>query len=320
MDIIFTQEHTDREGWNAFIAGNGGDFLQSWEWSDLQIREGARVWRFWVSEGGERRAAFQVHTQKTRLGTYLYIPHGPVLQRGYAFDRSGQTHFAEFVRTIDPESMFVLIEPLTLLDLAALPAGWNLQPPKTLRIDTSRALDDIRKDMAKTRRQGIGYALKLGVTIEHGRSQRLLDAFTDLVKRTSSRQHFGIFQADHYAHILAALPSEIFVAFHDGAPVAAAQVVWWGHTVFYLHAGSDGAQKQLRAPDLLIWSIFEEAQRHGTRIFDFWGIDEVKWPGVTAFKRSFGGAEAVLSPGKVIVAHRLKYWLYKAYKRVKKVL
>ncbi|MBU6141620.1 peptidoglycan bridge formation glycyltransferase FemA/FemB family protein [Patescibacteria group bacterium] len=320
MNLIFTQEHTDREGWNAFVAANGGDFLQSWEWGDLQKHEGSRVWRFWVSEGGERRAAFQARIQRTRIGNYLYIPHGPVFQSGYALDSAGQRRFVDFARTIDPASMFVLIEPLKLLDLASLPAGWNLQPPKTLHIDTSRDLDDIRRDMVKTRRQGIGYALKNGVTITHGRSQEFLDAFSGLIKRTASRQHFGIFESEHYAHILAALPSEIFVAFHEGAPVAAAQVVWWGQTVFYLHAGSDGGQKQLRAPDLLIWAIFEEAHRRGVKVFDFWGIDDTKWPGVTAFKRSFGGTEAVLAPGKVVVVHQLKYLFYKAYKRVKKVL
>ena len=320
MNFIFTEgHHADRDAWNAFVADNGGDFLQSWEWGDLQAQEGARVWRFWINEGGERHAAFQVYTQKTRIGTYLYIPHGPVLQKGYALDRKGQNAFVRFVRTIDPASMFVLSEPLKLLDLAALPAGWNLQPPKTLWIDTAHPLDVIRKDVAYSRRQGMGYAVKHGVMIAHGRSREYLDAFTGLIRKTASRQHFGIFQPEHYAHILATLPSEIFVASHDGVPIAAAQIVWWGHKAFYLHAGSDDGNKKLRAPDLLVWSVIEEAQRRGCAVFDFWGVDAARWPGVTAFKRSFGGTEVVFSPGRIMVIHRLRYWAYIAYKRVRKL-
>jgi len=45
------------------------------------------------------------------------------------------------------------------------------------------------------------------------------------------------------------------------------------------------------APHLLQWEQIREAKRYGCSEYDFWGIDEKKWPGVTRFKRGFGGRE-----------------------------
>jgi len=51
--------------------------------------------------------------------------------------------------------------------------------------------------------------------------------------------------------------------------------------------------------------------------YDFWGIDEKKWPGVTRFKRSFGGKEITYPQGFDVVYN--PFW-YKAFKLARKIL
>jgi lipid II:glycine glycyltransferase (peptidoglycan interpeptide bridge formation enzyme) len=43
------------------------------------------------------------------------------------------------------------------------------------------------------------------------------------------------------------------------------------------------------SPYLLQWSLIKYAQAAGYLYYDFYGIDEKKWPGVTRFKTGFGG-------------------------------
>ncbi len=313
-------EEKDRGNWDEFISENGGDFLQSWDWGDLQGLEGSVVRRFSVHEGAAHVASFQVHSQKTRLGDYLYVPHGPVFKSGYVLDSSAQKDFAEFLKTIDQKIMFILCEPLHASDLSDFQNFKNLQPRKTLIIDLTRVIEEIRKDIAYSRRQGIGFAVKKGVLISHGKTSEYRDAFVGLIKKTSARHDFGIFNASHYDAILKFLPTEIFTATHEGNFLAAAQVIFWGNTVTYLHAGSDDANKKLRAPDLMIWTIIEEAKKRGFKKFDFWGIDEQRWPGVTMFKKSFGGSETEFSIGKIVVNDPIRFLAYTIYKKLRTII
>jgi lipid II:glycine glycyltransferase (peptidoglycan interpeptide bridge formation enzyme) len=70
------------------------------------------------------------------------------------------------------------------------------------------------------------------------------------------------------------------------------------------------------APFLLQWTLIQEAKRRGFRYYDFNGIDENKWPGVTRFKRGFGG-RVVNFPGTFDLVFS-DYW-YKAYKFVRSI-
>ncbi len=330
MPIHFTEEK-EREGWDEFILAHNGDFLQSWAWGELQKSEGSPAGRFSIRRNGELIGRFQAYAQKTRLGPYLYIPRGPVFAAGATLAADEQKEFASFTKTIAPECIFILCEPLRDTDLPHLPNFNNLQPQKTVLIDLTRPTEELRKEVAYSRRQGMHFATKKGVRISHADSKDYFEIFNSLIQKTGTRQGFGTFDAGHYRSILAALPAEIFIATHDGNPqtqraeqsshdenaLAAAEVIFWGNTATYLHAGSDDANKKMRGPDLLIWSIIEESKNRGFKKFDFWGIDENRWPGVTTFKKSFGGSEQRYPKARIIVNKQLPFLIYKALKALK---
>ena len=71
------------------------------------------------------------------------------------------------------------------------------------------------------------------------------------------------------------------------------------------------------APYLSQWEQIKEAKKQGFQIYDFWGIDEINWPGVTRFKNGFGGKEI-----EYIGAYDYVFqpWWYVVYKGTKKIL
>ena len=71
---------------------------------------------------------------------------------------------------------------------------------------------------------------------------------------------------------------------------------------------------------LLIWKIIEAAKEAGSKYLDLWGIDEIRWPGVTAFKKGFGNTEASYPQAKLVVYNKPRYLLYLAAQAVRRFL
>ena len=65
------------------------------------------------------------------------------------------------------------------------------------------------------------------------------------------------------------------------------------------------------APHLLHWRIIQEAKRRGFQYYDLWGIGEKRWPGLTRFKKGFGGEMVHYPPSIEIVYRPLRYRLYR---------
>jgi len=311
MPIGFFEER-DKDIWNSFVIENNGDFLQSWEWGELQEREGRKINRFAVCQDRRLLAAFQLYNQRSRLGQYLYLPHGPVLARGAVFpDNFWEETFPSFLKNLSPKAIFIICEPLKNFRFQGAEDFPNRQPPTHLIIDLTKPSAQILKEMACSRRQGISFAGRQGVIVNHEPSLAYLDDFWSLLTETSQRKKFGIFPKAHYENIQTLLPSEIFLGRLDQTSLCAGQVVFWGKTAAYLHAASHSLYKKLRSPDLLIWTIIEESKRRGLERLDLWGVDSRRRPGVTAFKKSFGGTEITYPTAKIIPIHYPKFYLYK---------
>ena len=70
------------------------------------------------------------------------------------------------------------------------------------------------------------------------------------------------------------------------------------------------------APHLLQWEQIKEAKKRGCIEYDFWGIDDKKWPGVTRFKRGFGGREINYPNAHDLVFQPIWYLIYKIARKI----
>jgi len=309
-----------KEQWDQFIIKNNGSFLQSWLWGEFQESLGRQVWRI---EKDNLKAL--VIRYNLPLGkNYLYCPRGPI---------GPIETFLEKVKEIGQKekSIFFKIEPDrdcpldTVLEATTVPKGLSLfrsskqiQPQKTLVLDISKPEEELLSQIHSKTRYNIRLAQKKGVTIEE--SSEKIDDFLRLSKETAKRDRFHLHPQGYYQKMLEVLGQEgmikLFLAKCKNQIVAANLVCFFGQTATYLHGASDYNSRQLMAPHLLQWHAICQAKQLGLKYYDFRGIDEKKWPGVTRFKKGFAGQEITFPGAFDLVFDKLWYFMYKIARKV----
>ena len=64
------------------------------------------------------------------------------------------------------------------------------------------------------------------------------------------------------------------------------------------------------------WEIIKKLKVEGCKLYDFWGIDANKWPGVTRFKLGFEG-QVVEYPGSFdLPISKIWYLIYKIARKI----
>ena len=173
----------------------------------------------------------------------------------------------------------------------------DVQPSQTVLLDLSASEEEMLNKMHYKTRYNIRLAEKHRVKIREGRPEEI-EKFLALTHQTSLRQDFHPHPDDYYRKLMLLTQQsfenfsvKLMLAEYEGKTLVANLVIFFGDTVTYLHGASGDEYKNLMAPHLLQWETIKMAKRLGFRYYDFWGIDEKKWPGVTRFKRSFAGRE-----------------------------
>lgn len=221
--------------------------------------------------------------------------------------------FAAEIRKIDRRAVFWRLEPVGLAESADPknlidgkdPAGssWRRtideEPAQTLILDLNAAPDELREKMSAKTRYNIRLAEKKGVTISMAEKkgfsqlpgQTGISEFWRLMRLTAGRDGFRLHGEKHYENLIGFDPRfiKLYLARYQGRVIAAGLFSFFGDKVTYLHGASDNEFRSVMAPHLLQWTVIKEALKAGYRYYDFYGIDENKWPGVTRFKRGFGG-------------------------------
>ena len=279
----------EKEAWDKIVIEHGprsGAFLQSWEWGEFQKTEGRRVLRI-ISDNLQSVAQCIEHP--VRFGWYGFdLPRGLV--------RNGDILTAAIKDARRTKAIFLHVEfSTTYATTASLPVEKypvsNRQPSQTLLLDLSKTENDLLAAMHEKTRYNIRLAERKGVVVSFENDTAV---FSNLLKQTTPRDEFSPHQNTHYKLLLQNLVSgacqaKLMVARYENKPLAAMIIICFGNTVTYLHGASSNEQRAVMAPHLLQWRAIQDAKRHGFGWYDFWGIDEQRWPGVTRFKLGFGG-------------------------------
>ncbi len=285
-------------------------FLQSKEWLNFQKSLGRKTWQI---EG--------INVIKNNLPfkkSYLYSPRCPAK----VFSESILSKIKEIAK--QENAIFFKIEPLTSRsEEFGFKKSNNIQPNKTIILDISKSEQELLNQMHYKTRYNIKLAEKKGILIKKDKSK--FEDFWKLMQETTKRDKFRPHPEEYYRKMLEIPGIELFVAEYNGKIIAANIVVFWekiaprlrSGQAIYLHGASDYEHRNLMAPHLLQWEQIREAKKRGCLEYDFWGIDEQKWPGVTRFKKGFGGCE-ISYPGAYDLAFQ-PIW-YSIYKIARKIL
>lgn len=192
----------------------------------------------------------------------------------------------------------------------------DVQPSQTPVLNLSKSEEEILTEMHYKTRYNIRLAERRGIKIRQGQPAEI-EKFLNLLKQTAKRDKFRPHPDNYYCQLIKIDIAKLYLAEYQNKVLAANIIIFFGDTVTYLHGASDNKYKSLMAPHLLQWAAIKEAKRLGYLYYDFWGINEKKWPGVTRFKRGFGGKE-INYPGTFDVIFD-NFW-YRLYRLGKKFL
>ncbi|TSC97439.1 MAG: methicillin resistance protein [Candidatus Berkelbacteria bacterium Licking1014_2] len=186
----------------------------------------------------------------------------------------------------------------------------TIQPQKTLILDIDQPRDKLLAEMKEKTRYNIRLAEKKNLIIKQ---QTASDDFWRLMTQTSQRDCFSAHSRNYYQRMVEIMPEiELWTVFVRDKAVASAIFLFDRDNKigYYLHGASDYSERQLMAPYLLQWQGISIAQKMGLKKWDFWGIDEDRYPGVTRFKLGFGGQIIERPPAQRLIFQPLWYRVY----------
>lgn len=345
----------DKNRLNEFIIRAGGCFLESYEWGEFQEKMGAKIWRLGVVatkmelgsgcpepssdravNSGDEQLVAAATLIKKRLPfgkSYFYSPRGPVAGIMNHESRIMNFLFKEIERIAKQEgAIFLRFESSAIIhnSLFIIHKTIDVQPSKTLILDLTKSEDELLKAMHEKTRYNIRLAEKKGVKIIEASAERFND-FWELMKETGGRDDFRLHGKDYYKAMLKITNGhelitnshrcfiKLFLAEYEGKTIAVGIFSFFSDTATYLHGGSANEFRNVMAPYLLQWHIIKLAKNLGFKHYDFFGIDEKKWPGVTRFKKGFNGDE-INYPGTFdAVFDKGWYNVYKIFRRVSRI-
>lgn len=304
MKVIIC-DNSYKDKWNEFVCKNSNDFglLQSWEWGIFQATLGRKFFRFGLEEDNKILAIALVIKHQLKFGrSYFYIPRGPIMIDDDLVAQR-QIEMLEFlfneIKNIakKEKTVFLRLDPAwrdndhlgEILENSGFIFSGQVQPKSTLILSLLRSEDDLLKNMKSKTRYNIKVALKSGVGIDGG--EKYFADFWSLMEATAQRNEITLHPKNYYKKLLQVLgeasKAELVVAKYEDKVIAANIIIKIGVWQVYLYGASDYEYRSKMAPYLLQWQSIISAKEAGCKYYDFWGVDENKWPGVTRFKNGF---------------------------------
>lgn len=189
----------------------------------------------------------------------------------------------------------------------------DIQPKKTLVFDLRKPEQELLADMTQQSRHNIRLAQRRGV--EASFADKYDPVFYKLLLKTCLRDKFKPFPESHYQNIFKVSSPDFKVklclAHYQGRVIACHIMILFNKTAVCLHAASDYDFRRQKASHYLQWQKMKLAKELGCSQVDFWGIDEKKWPGLTYFKKTFGGREIIRPQRYDIVFNNFWRRIYK---------
>ena len=327
--MLKIKENIPKELWNSFLISNGGRFLQSYEWGEFQSSLGKKIWRLVIFQDSSIMASAQFIKDPFSFGgrSFFYIPFGPTFRKNIneEIKKESLNLILERIKELNQKekTIFLRIEPFSDFpkNFAYKISSKRVQPQKTLILDLEKEEEKILKNFTYRVRYNIRLAEKRGVKIEI--KNKYLPDFYNLMEKTAKRDKFRSFEERRYQKLFdfssSDLKVKLLLAYYKEKIIAANILFFFNSRVTCLHGASDWEYRSLKAVALLQWEAMKMAKREGYREYDFWGVDEKKWPGLTFFKKSFGGKEVKYPKGIEIVFSRTWYFLYRIFRKIRKL-
>ncbi len=335
------------EEYESFVQSHPkGNFAQSYLWGKQKPMWG---WKAIAVRGtdGEIKGSMAVMIRKMPLvgRTLMYACRGPVCDLD---DRETFSQLLEGAKALAKESRSYVIkidpdvpaentafaELLGSFGFRGKEGGKNfeaIQPKFVFRLNVKgKTEEEVQAGFHQKWRYNIRVAQKKGVEVKIC-GKEMVPAFADLMLTTGVRDGFVTRQPEYFAAMLDNLAEHcrLYMAFHEGRPIAGTLAIHYGDKVWYLYGASSNEDRNLMPNYLLQWEMIRWAIENGCRIYDFRGVsgdlsEDNPLYGLYRFKKGFGGDFTEFVGEMDLVLNKPVYWFMEKatsmFKDVRKML
>ncbi|MGF1427950.1 lipid II:glycine glycyltransferase FemX [Kitasatospora sp. LaBMicrA B282] len=179
----------------------------------------------------------------------------------------------------------------------------DVQPRYVFQVPLAgRSLDDIQRGFNQLWRRNIKKAEKSGVEVVQGGYEDLA-VFHRLYVVTAERDRFTPRPLGYFQRMWQALNSEdpnrmrLYLAYHDGEPLAATTMLTVGEHVWYSYGASANHRREVKPSNAIQWRMMRDAYALGAGVYDLRGISDTLEEddplfGLIQFKLGTGGQAA----------------------------
>ena len=312
MTVTYTVDQFTPQQWGeACRSFPDYSIYQTWGFGEISAGDtGSQLSRIVVRDADAVIGAAQVRIKKLPLirAGLAYVYFGPLGSRSVASIED----FAEVLRCVREE-----YAERRGLEVRLVPNLWErhsedlqrrvlrnsgfsasrIRPPyRTIIVDLSPTLDELRANLAQKWRNGLNQSEKRGVTVESGVDDEAMQQFEQLYDAMWTKKQFetGV-TVSSFRRLQQLLPAEekliIHLAYKDDMLAAGHVSSTLGDTCLYLLGASNDLGRDCKASYTLQWHALSAAKNAGTRRFDLGGIDPNDNPGVYHFKAGLGGLD-----------------------------
>ncbi|PID29451.1 hypothetical protein CR983_03925 [Candidatus Saccharibacteria bacterium] len=322
---MITFHDATRQQWQkAFEKFDDANFMQSWEWGEVQDDVGHEAVRRLIKRNDKLVGLMACTVKHAKRGRFLEVGAGPLIDwDDEDLRRATRDELVKLAR--EHGCVFVRIRPQIADDpayydvmkqLGAVSAQMPLAAEHTTIVDLTQDLDTLLKNMRQQTRYEVRRSQKRGVEVSFDRSLESLGELHKLQADTALRQHFIPPSKRYLESSLERFGDDarIYRASKEGETLNLSMIVFSGKEAAYYEAGSTPAARREPGAYAIIWQAMQDAKAQGLTRFNLWGVAPPNQPhhrfaGVTTFKRGFGGRDVAYLHAHDIIVSPLRYRL-----------
>ncbi len=331
---------TDKSAYDAFVMSKKPHtFLQSSAWADASAALHSRYRLLGAYQGSQLVATALTLTVRSRRGTFLHIPHGPIMDHA---DSEIMDAFVLAWKKFANEdgALFIRVSPIIALESSEKqiftqhgfrPAPMHMHAETLWLLDVSPEEDVLLSNMRKNCRYAIRKAERDGVKIRRSVDSSDLGLFYEIYRQTAARQNFSPFSFGYirseFEAFRAAGRAMFFFGEFQEKTVSAALILFTESEAFYHQGASTPVGEGVSVMHLVQWEIIRESRRRGLAFYNFWGVSPADqpahpWAGLSNFKRGFGGFELQLVHAQDLVLSHWYWpgWVLERFRRWRRAL
>ena len=299
----------DKQAFN----GVAGHPLQAYEWGEFRKLTGIKVVRRGIFEREKLKSSIQVTIHPLpKIGWNIgYFPKGSMPDERQL----------EVLRDIGKKNRCLLVKLEPNIGSVVREIGVEVQAWKTIdeflrqrdckkgrslftkytfQLDLKKKEEILLKKMHPKTRYNVRLAKRKGVKVVVDNSDECFELFVKLLfQETLPRQGFYAHTPDYYRQLWSMLKpagmAHLLRAYEGKETLAIFMCFIFNKKLYYPYGASTRKNRELMAPNLLMWEMIRFGKKQGCELFDMWGAlgpkasSKDNWYGFHRFKQGYGG-------------------------------